>query len=172
MAVDIWGTANIQRWLNSGADRTLQKRSTAPCIPRRSPIQVLTRLVVALLQWSDENWCFQRDMAVDILYGWKLKLYWTGHSHQIWAHSQGEGMISLSFWTWLEFLVWPLTASQTEMRNLRIWVLTLGKTTKPWSGKSVWDLVNGTLFMTCRAGSEGRQKSVHQRGNGIDWEKS
>ena len=33
--------------------------------PRRSPIQVLTGLDVAELRWSDENRCFQRDMAVD-----------------------------------------------------------------------------------------------------------
>ena len=40
------------------------KMPTAPRVPRRSPIQVLTGLNVASLQGSDENWCFQRDMAV------------------------------------------------------------------------------------------------------------
>ena len=40
------------------------KKPTAPRIPRRSPIQVLTRLNVAWLQWSDENWYIQHDMAV------------------------------------------------------------------------------------------------------------
>ena len=41
------------------------EKSTAPGIPRRSPIQVLTGPDVAWLQWSDENWYFQRGMAVD-----------------------------------------------------------------------------------------------------------
>ena len=36
---------------------------TAPS-PRRSPIQVLTGLNIAWLQWSDENWYVQCDMAV------------------------------------------------------------------------------------------------------------
>ncbi|KAH3719638.1 hypothetical protein DPMN_062488 [Dreissena polymorpha] len=39
---------------------------TASDIPRRSPIQVLAELDVALLRWSDENRCVQRDMAVDV----------------------------------------------------------------------------------------------------------
>ena len=37
---------------------------TAPSVPRRSPIQVLTGLNIAWLQWSDENWYVQCDMAV------------------------------------------------------------------------------------------------------------
>ena len=37
-----------------------------PVFPGGHPSQVLTGLDVALLQGSDENWCFQRDMAVDI----------------------------------------------------------------------------------------------------------
>ena len=37
---------------------------TAPGVPRRSPIQVLTGPNVAWLQWSDENWYVQRGMAV------------------------------------------------------------------------------------------------------------
>ena len=41
------------------------KKPTAPGIPRRSPIQVLTGLDAAWLRWSDENRYFQRDMAVD-----------------------------------------------------------------------------------------------------------
>ena len=40
------------------------KMPTAPGVPRRSPIQVLTGPNVAYLQWSDENWCSQRGMAV------------------------------------------------------------------------------------------------------------
>lgn len=47
-------------WLN------FSKMSRALCIPKRSPIQVLTRLNVAWLQWSDEDWCFQHGMAVDV----------------------------------------------------------------------------------------------------------
>ena len=35
--------------------------STATCIPRRSPIQVLTGLNLALLQLWDENWCIQDE---------------------------------------------------------------------------------------------------------------
>ena len=42
-----------------------KRESTAPGIPRRSPIQVLTGLDAAWLRWSDENRYFQRDMAVD-----------------------------------------------------------------------------------------------------------
>ena len=45
-----------------------RKLTTAPGVPRRSPIQVLTRPNVAWLQWSDENWYFQRGMAV--VEGW------------------------------------------------------------------------------------------------------
>ena len=41
-----------------------QKMPTAPSVPRRSPIQVLTGLNIAWLQWSDENWYVQCDMAV------------------------------------------------------------------------------------------------------------
>ena len=41
-----------------------EKKTTAPGVPRRSPIQVLTWPNVAWLQWSDENWYFQRGMAV------------------------------------------------------------------------------------------------------------
>ena len=37
------------------------KMSTATCIPRRSPIQVLTGLNLALLQLWDENWCIQDE---------------------------------------------------------------------------------------------------------------
>ncbi|VDN08506.1 unnamed protein product [Thelazia callipaeda] len=44
-----------------------KRESTAPGIPRPSPIQVLTRPNVALLDRSDEMSCFQRGMAVDIL---------------------------------------------------------------------------------------------------------
>ena len=51
------------KWQNSDI---MEKMSTAPGIPRRSPIQVLTGPDVAWLQWSDENWYFQRGMAVDI----------------------------------------------------------------------------------------------------------
>ena len=39
--------------------------STTRGVPRRSPIQVLTTPDAAWLQWSDENWYFQRGMAVD-----------------------------------------------------------------------------------------------------------
>ena len=39
-------------------------KPTAPSVPRRSPIQVLTGLNIAWLQWSDENWYVQCDMAV------------------------------------------------------------------------------------------------------------
>ena len=42
------------------------QKSTAPGIPKRSPIQVLTEPDVALLRGSDENRCIQRGMAVDI----------------------------------------------------------------------------------------------------------
>ena len=39
--------------------------STAPGIPRRSPIQVLTEPDFASLRGSAKNRCFQRGMAVD-----------------------------------------------------------------------------------------------------------
>ena len=39
--------------------------STTRGVPRRSPIQVLTTPDVAWLQWSDENWYFQRGMNAD-----------------------------------------------------------------------------------------------------------
>ena len=42
---------------------------TASSVPRRSPIQVLTRLNTAWLQWSDENWYVQCDVAV----GWGVE---------------------------------------------------------------------------------------------------
>ena len=42
------------------------EKSTTPGIPKRSPILVLTGPDVALLQGSDENWCIQRGMVVDI----------------------------------------------------------------------------------------------------------
>ena len=42
------------------------QKSTAPSIPKRSPIQVLTGPDVALLRGSDENRCIQRGMAVDV----------------------------------------------------------------------------------------------------------
>ena len=45
------------------------EKSTAPGIPKQSPIQVLTGLDIAWLQWSDENWYFQCDMAVDTRLG-------------------------------------------------------------------------------------------------------
>ena len=41
-----------------------KKMPTASSVPRRSPIQVLTGLNIAWLQWSDENWYVQCDMAV------------------------------------------------------------------------------------------------------------
>ena len=41
-----------------------QKIPTTLGIPRRSPIQVLTRLDAAWLRWSDENRYIQRDMVV------------------------------------------------------------------------------------------------------------
>ncbi|VDM99534.1 unnamed protein product [Thelazia callipaeda] len=44
----------------------MQKMSTTPGIPRPSPIQVLTRPNVALLDRSDEMSCFQRGMVVDM----------------------------------------------------------------------------------------------------------
>ena len=47
----------------------LKRKPTALSIPRRSPIQVLTQPDVALLQGSDENWCVQRGVAVDIFKG-------------------------------------------------------------------------------------------------------
>ena len=40
------------------------KKPTTPSIPKRSPIQVLTRPYVDLLRWSDENRCIQRGMVV------------------------------------------------------------------------------------------------------------
>ena len=49
---------------------------TAPRVPKRSPIQVLTGLDAAWLQWSDENWYIQRDMAVGKGSGEKFDL-WT-----------------------------------------------------------------------------------------------
>ena len=53
-------------WQQQEWETLLKKmlRPTAPSVPRRSPIQVLTRLNVAYLQWSDENWGIQHDMAV------------------------------------------------------------------------------------------------------------
>ena len=54
--------------------------TTALGVPRRSPIQVLTKLNVAWLQWSDENWYFQRDMAV-------VKSSWPTKGYFIRAHS-------------------------------------------------------------------------------------
>ena len=50
------------------------KKPTAPGVPRRSPIQVLTRLDVAWLRWSDENRYVQRDMAVD-----NKSLFWNAY---------------------------------------------------------------------------------------------
>ena len=46
-------------------EQDLAKKPTAPGVPRRSPIQVLTWPNVAWLRWSDENRYFQRGMAVD-----------------------------------------------------------------------------------------------------------
>ena len=40
------------------------KKPTAPCIPRRSPIQVLTRPDLALLSRSDKIGCIQGGMEV------------------------------------------------------------------------------------------------------------
>ena len=54
----------------------LKRMPTAPRVPKRSPIQVLTGLDAAWLQWSDENWYIQRDMAVGKGSGEKLDL-WT-----------------------------------------------------------------------------------------------
>ena len=48
---------------------------TAPSVPRRSPIQVLTGHNIASLQWSDENWYVQCDMAVGENYIVILYLY-------------------------------------------------------------------------------------------------
>ena len=42
----------------------LLKMTTAPIVPRQSPIKVLTRPNVAFLQCSNENWYVQRGMAV------------------------------------------------------------------------------------------------------------
>ena len=61
---------------------------TAPSVPRRSPIQVLTGLNIAWLQWSDENWYVQCDMAVGEKYtkidpiwpNFFFQLYWMRNS--------------------------------------------------------------------------------------------
>ena len=40
------------------------KKATTPGVPKRSPIQVLTRPCVVYLRWSDKNRCIQRGMVV------------------------------------------------------------------------------------------------------------
>ena len=73
-------------------------------------------------------------------------------------------------------IVQKLTDSTQHSFSTERQTLTMGpelgsapwQDTETWSGKSAWDLVYGTLFMICRAGAEGWQKSVHQRGNGIE----
>ena len=56
------------------------KRPTAPSIPRRSPIQVLTRPEAAWLLWSDENRYVQLSMAVDMTQQFQASHHWTNWS--------------------------------------------------------------------------------------------
>ena len=57
-----------------------KKMPTASSVPRRSPIQVLTGLNIAWLQWSDENWYVQCDMAVGEKYTKLVSIYWNNYA--------------------------------------------------------------------------------------------
>ena len=71
--------------------QNVKKKLTARGVPKRSPIQVLTAPDAAWLQCSDENWQFQRGMAVNNKYSdifYDISLFGSGKDVNVFTYKK------------------------------------------------------------------------------------